>query len=125
MLPNGGCMKVIIAGGRDFNDMNLLIDIMNKLYESGFLELPIEVVCGEARGADLLGRDLAINQQWVIHSFPAKWKTHGKSAGYHRNADMGKFADVLVAFWDGKSRGTKHMIDFMHQLNKPVSITYY
>ena len=38
---------------------------------------------------------------------------HGKKAGYLRNVDMAEYADALVAFWDGKSKGTGHMIDIV------------
>lgn len=43
--------------------------------------------------------------------YPADWKKYGSSAGYIRNDEMAKYADCLIAFWDGKSKGTKHMID--------------
>jgi hypothetical protein len=45
----------------------------------------------------------------------ADWDTYGKSAGYRRNADMAKYSDAVVCFWDGVSKGTKHMIDLARQ----------
>lgn len=60
----------------------------------------------------------------VIH-FPANWDKHGKSAGHIRNAEMAKYADALVAFWDGKSKGTKGMIDYATRCNLRVKVVRY
>lgn len=118
-------MKLIVAGGRDFTDINRMIAELQKLVESGEITDSPELVCGMARGADMLAYSLWANNSMPIHNFPANWNKHGKSAGYKRNQEMGEFADVAVCFWDGKSKGTKHMIDIMHKLNKPVYVVRY
>lgn len=84
--------------------------------------IPDEVVCGEARGPDTIGKEWAIKNQIPVISFPAEWNKYGKRAGMLRNEQMGDYADVLFAFWNGTSRGTKHMIDYMTQLNKEVYV---
>ncbi len=99
-------MKTIIAGGRDFNDYKLLCEYMEELGAG-----VTEIVCGMARGADLLGKRWADENNIPVKEFPADWKTHGKAAGHIRNKEMAKYADTLVAFWDGESRGTKNMIE--------------
>ncbi len=114
-------MKLIVAGGRDFTDYQKLCSILNKILE----HRTFEVVCGEARGADKLGRKFAEENQLKVHSFPADWDTHGKSAGYIRNKAMAEFSDACVAFWDGKSRGTKHMIDLATQMSIKVIVVKY
>ena len=112
--------KVIIAGGRDFNDYNLLKSkcdfYLSKINEE------IEVVCGGAKGADSLGERYAKEKGLNISYFYADWDLYGKSAGYRRNAEMGNYADALIAFWDGRSKGTKHMIDYalMKKINVRV-----
>ena len=118
-------MKLIVAGGRDFVNTQVMITVLMDLVEKGKIDPNSELVCGMARGADMLAYSLWANHNMKIHTFPADWKTHPRSAGYIRNAEMGNFADVLVAFWDGKSRGTKHMIDIMNKLNKPVYVVRY
>ena len=106
-------MKVIIAGNRTFNNRQLLFDTMDNLD----IEID-EVVCGEARGADTLGKIWAKSKGIPVKSFPAEWDKFGRMAGPIRNRDMGKYADYLVAFWDGKSVGTKDMIFYMQQIGK-------
>ena len=118
-------MKLIVAGGRDFTDANLMIAELKKLVNSGNIPECPELVCGMARGADMLAYSLWANNKMPIHNFPANWDKHGKSAGYKRNQEMGEFADAAVCFWDGNSKGTKHMIDIMNKLNKPVYIVRY
>ena len=60
-----------------------------------------------------------------IHEFPADWEFYGKRAGFVRNKEMAALADVGLGFWDGKSKGTKHMIDEMKRLNKPLYVVRY
>ena len=56
--------------------------------------------------------------------FNADWNKHGRAAGPMRNKQMADYADVLIAVWDGQSKGTKNMIDQMNKLNKPVFIVW-
>ena len=131
-------MRVIIAGGRDFNDFKLLESNINKIFKqlsdekliSIYVnESNIEIICGKARGADILGEQFAKEYKLSIKYFPADWNTYGKSAGYRRNAEMANYAKedngVLIAFWDGKSKGTKHMIDLAKSNNIRVFIINY
>jgi len=110
--------KVIIAGGRDFADYALLEKEANKL------DIDI-VVCGMAKGADALGFQYATKYKIGLKKFYPDWDTYGKSAGHIRNREMGDYADILLAFWDGKSKGTKGMIEYMKKLNKPTIVVEY
>ena len=96
-------MKVIIAGCRTLIDYTFVKNEIDKLN----LDIT-EVVCGEARGADTLGKQYAIEHNIPVKSFPADWSRLGRAAGIIRNHQMGDYADYLIAFWDGKSRGTRH-----------------
>lgn len=118
-------MKLIVAGGRDFVNTQVMITVLTDLVEKGKIDPNPELVCGMARGADMLAYSLWANNRMPIHKFPADWNTHGKSAGYRRNVEMGNFADAAVCFWDGVSKGTKHMIDIMEKLGKPVYVIRY
>lgn len=114
-------MNIIVAGGRDFDDYQLLSEKLDKMFQN----ITPTIICGEANGADLLGRRYAREHNLMIRSFPANWKELGKRAGFVRNEVMAEVADGLVAFWDGKSKGTKHMIETMQKMNKPVRIIKY
>lgn len=115
--------RVIIAGGRDFNDYPLLAKTMDEL----LVNIPDEiiVVSGTAKGADTLGERYAVERGYSIYTFSADWKKYGKRAGFLRNEEMAKNADALVAFWDGESRGTKHMIDLALRYQLKVRVKKY
>ena len=113
--------KVIIAGSRSYDKG---ICYIHEILEE--LCIPVnEVVCGMAIGADLAGKAWAEDRGIPIKEFPANWSKYGKRAGILRNIEMGDYADELVALWDGKSRGTKHMIDYMTKLGKPTHVHYF
>jgi hypothetical protein len=114
-------MKVIIAGSRNFNDYNLLKSSCDNLLTQ-FNN--IEIVSGTARGADKLGEKYAREKGYGIKQFPANWNL-GKSAGYIRNDEMAQYSDMLIAFWDGTSKGTKHMIDLANKRSIKVEIVNY
>lgn len=102
-------MKVIIAGGRDFDDFDLVENAMSPLRRR--VRLDMEVVSGRAKGADRLGELWAEVYRVKVIQYPADWDQYGKAAGHKRNYAMARYADVLMAFWDGESRGTRNMID--------------
>lgn len=101
-------MKVIIAGSRSFDDYETLKERCN-YYLQGFGD--IEIVSGGARGADTLAERYAKEHGYKFTPFSAEWDKYGKSAGFRRNIDMANYGDALIAFWNGKSRGTRHMIE--------------
>jgi hypothetical protein len=114
-------IKVIIAGSRDFDNYNELCKFCDYVLQN---QKEIEIVSGTARGADQLGEKYAIEREYPIKQFPADWSI-GKSAGYIRNEEMAKYADALIAFWDGKSKGTEHMINLAKKYKLKIKINYY
>ncbi len=110
-------MRVIIAGSRGITDLATVA----KAYRASGFEAT-EIVSGMASGVDRLGETFAKSEGIPIKQFPANWSL-GKKAGYLRNVEMANYADALVAVWDGKSRGTKHMIDIATAKNLKVSLT--
>lgn len=128
-------LRVIIAGSRDFDDfpklMNNCIDILFKITDQHSDLDKIRIVSGTARGADQLGEQYAKITGYKVSRFPADWDGLGKRAGYVRNAEMAKFAvadgncGVLIAFWDCKSRGTKHMVDLAEKNGLEIHIVRF
>jgi len=114
-------IRVIVAGGRDFADYTFLKSKLDKL----FSEKTVIVVSGMAKGADSLGERYAHENKLVVSYFPALWHKFGTQAGFIRNTEMAKNADACVCFWDGKSVGTKHMIDTAEQMNLNLRIIHY
>lgn len=111
-------LKVIVAGSRTFNDYEYLSKELD-IRIPPFIE---EIVSGDARGADRLGARWAQEHGFNVKHFPAKWDEYGKAAGIIRNHQMGDYADSLIAFWDGKSNGTKDMINYMREKGKHVEV---
>lgn len=117
--------KVIIAGSRGFSNYKLLREQCNKLLREKRKTNNIIIVSGHARGADTLGEKYAQDEGFALEIYPAQWKKLGKQAGYRRNEQMAEVADALIAFWDGSSKGTKHMIDIMNEKNLLVRVVEY
>lgn len=101
-------LKIIVAGSREFNDYELLEEKLNFYIGK---HKNIEIISGTARGADRLGERYAIEKGFSLQKFPADWQKYGKRAGYLRNEDMARYATHAVIFWDGRSKGTAHMIE--------------
>jgi hypothetical protein len=113
-------MQVIVAGSRSFTDYSFLERKLTHLFSR--CSDSIGIVSGTARGADMLGERYAAEHGMRITRFPADWDRYKKSAGYRRNVAMAQFADALVAFWDGHSRGTGHMIDLAREYGLRVRV---
>jgi YspA, cpYpsA-related SLOG family len=110
-------MKIIIAGSRDVTSYEAVAAAVQHSTWA-----PTEVVSGCARGVDSLGESWARNHGVAVKDFPANWAEHGVRAGPLRNLDMAEYADALIAVWNGRSAGTRHMIESMHRRGKPVFI---
>ena len=113
-------MRTIIAGSRIIDYYPSLIIAIDKC---GWI--PTVVISGMARGADYLGIRYANTNSIPLEKHPALWDVYGKSAGYQRNAEMADVADALIALWDGKSKGTKHMIECAGQRMLKIHIEYF
>lgn len=114
-------MKVIIAGGRRFYDYDLLKRKCDYFLRD---KKGVEIVSGNAKGADELGERYAKEMVYPIKLFKADWKL-GRFAGFLRNREMANYADALIAFWDGKSRGTKNMIEEAKEKGLLIRIVKY
>ena len=125
-------LRIIVAGSRTFKDYeklsDTLMEYLGSIDGSDLVDDPSQVkfISGTARGADTLGEQFDYAWGYDVIRFPANWDTYGKSAGYRRNADMAKYASekngVLFAFWDGRSRGTKSMIDLGNRYGLEVHV---
>lgn len=117
--------KVIIAGGRHFDNYQLLKDKCDYYLQNRLKESRVVIVSGHATGADALGERYAQERGLSIDAHPADWEKHGRAAGPIRNAEMAEVADALIAFWDGQSRGTANMINLAKSKGLKVAIVKY
>ena len=113
-------MKIAIVGSRDFSDMDFARwKIYRFLDERKRQDI---VVSGGARGIDSLAEEVVKQMGMTCTVYEADWQKYGKQAGFIRNRSIINGADYIIAFWDGKSKGTKHSIDLALEQNKPIDI---
>lgn len=112
-------MKTAVVGSRIFADYNKLAAYLDTIKDKITL-----IVSGGAKGADSLGERWAYKNSIPTLIFKPDWSKYGKGAGFIRNEDIVKNSDMILAFWDGKSKGTEHTINLAKQYNKPVHIVH-
>lgn len=114
-------MNILICGGRDYQDretFNAMLD--------GFVDLVEKVIEGGAQGADSLASEWAIINNKDHVKVPADWDNNGRAAGFIRNQKMINMnPDLVIAFWDGKSKGTKDTISKAKTAKIKTLIVYY
>lgn len=116
--------RILVAGCREYENyaeakkhIDFYISEIRKKYTLIFIS-------GGCRGADMLGERFAKENGYKIEKYPAEWDKYGKGAGLRRNYKMAKISDYIICFWDGKSKGTKSMIEFAKITEKPLRIKY-
>lgn len=114
-------MKLAIIGGRDFNNYKKA----EKVFVNFFDRYTDTIISGGAKGADHIGKTLAESFSKEYIEFPADWEKYGKRAGFIRNSEIIENCDMVLAFWDGESKGTEHSLTVAKQKKKPVFIIYY
>lgn len=119
-------VRIVVFGSRDFNDYDLMHEKLSDYFNSkGWTTGEVEIVEGGARGADRLAERFTREYGLKHTQFLADWETYGKSAGHIRNAEMAKYAQYGVGFWDGKSKGTEGMKNKMLRMGREVHIVMY
>lgn len=111
--------KIIIAGCRTFNNYELLVQACDNILAN---TKDIEIVSGNAKGADYLGEQYAKEKNYKLTLFPANWHENKKAAGPLRNTEMALYADNLILFWDYKSRGSYDMFKKANRYNVETRI---
>ncbi len=119
-------MRLAIVGGRDFDNYGLLESILWDLLRVRRNDIPKDIiVSGGAKGADSLGKKYAKEEELECIEYLPEWKKYGKSAGFLRNQTIVNNCDMVLAFWDGVSRGTADTIEKAKRAKKPTFIIYY
>ena len=106
-------MKVAIIGSRTLHVKNL---------EQYLPQEVTEIVSGGARGIDTCAKNYAVERHIQLTEFLPNYGEYGKSAPLKRNLEIIQYADMVIAFWDGKSHGTKFVIDNCRRMGKEIKI---
>lgn len=106
-------MKVAVIGSRNC--------IVEKL-EEYLPEHTTEIVSGGAKGIDTCAREYALSHGLKLTEFLPEYRRYGKGAPLKRNLKIIEYADFVLAFWDGKSHGTKFVIEHCKKLKIPLQV---
>lgn len=112
-------IKVCICGSRTFHNAGYMRECLDTVLPQGE---EIVILSGVALGADQAGERYAAGKGFKVERFPADWRKNGRSAGMIRNKEMLEAADLVFAFWDGNSPGTKHMIEAATEAGKLAEV---
>ena len=126
-------MKIAVVGSRDFIKESAVEAFIDQILMMEYKNFPcnpyhdltnkdIIIVSGGARGIDKYAETFANRNAIKTKIFEANWNRYGKGAGFIRNQLIIDEAHKVIAFWDGKSKGTKHSIDLAIKGNKPIDI---
>ena len=117
--------RIIVCGCRDFNDQSKIYNTLDEILTS---YSDIEIISGHAKGVDTIAEHYAREHNYPCRIFPADWNKYGKKAGPIRNSQMLKHAlletPIVIAFWNGKSKGTHNMINQAKEKNVQTYIEY-
>ena len=116
--------RIVVAGCRNYNDYSEAKEFIDFCIKNIKNKYTLVFISGGCTGADSLGERYAKENSYTTKYYPAEWNKYGKSAGPKRNEKMAKVGDYVICFWDGKSRGTKSMIEYAKKFNKPIRIKY-
>lgn len=109
-------MMYAVVGSRNFVNYGIVCSILDEYTDI------THIVSGGARGADYLGKKYAEEKNLEYIEFPAEWDKYGRSAGFIRNKDIVNNSDIIIAFWDGISKGTENTINYARKQKKEVRI---
>lgn len=110
-------MKLAIVGCRHYNDYHRFCSEL-----AAYDMKNVEIVSGGCTGVDKLAEKYAHEKRIPVTIFHANWNKFGRRAGPIRNKKLVEYSDAVIAFWDGKSTGTKNTINIAKKEGKPIVI---
>ena len=112
--------KVVIGGCRDYIDYVFFKSRLDEILKDEKEE--IVIISGHCSGVDLMGERYAEENGFRVKLFFPEWKKYGRAAGPIRNKKMVECADLVIAFWDGKSKGTRSLIEYAQNDEKETVV---
>ena len=117
--------KIVIAGCRNYYNYDEAKAYLDDCLADINSKNDIIILSGAANGSDKLGVRYALENNFRVELFLPEWDKYGKSAGPKRNKLMAQACDYVICFWDGESSGTRSMIDYAKEYNKPLFIKMF
>ena len=118
-------VNITIIGSRNFDNYEFVENIVSAVI-ADFAEQTnsdaITIVSGGAKGTDLLAERFAKQHSFPMLIFRPDYKSYGKAAPIRRNREILEHSDMVIAFWDGASKGTRYMIENAEKLNIPSKV---
>lgn len=112
-------MRIAIGGCRDYEEYREFCEFVSMCMEKMERE-EVVILSGHCSGVDLMAERYAAENGITLEIFPANWAKYGRAAGPVRNKQMVERADAVIAFWDGKSKGTASLLQYAKKLRKQV-----
>ena len=124
LRARAGMVNVCVVGSRSLRDAAVVKRVLDRLGNVPLIAdaTSVQFICGCAQGADTLGQQWAEQHQYKTFLYPPDYEAYKGQprhvAPFRRNIEMAKVTDIVIAFWDGKSRGTQHMLNTCADLNQ-------
>lgn len=108
-------MKVAVVGSRSLSEIEI----------AGYIpDNTEEIVSGGAVGVDNCAAEYARSRGIRLTVFLPQYKDFGRAAPIVRNRQIVDYADKIIVFWDGKSKGTLSVIKYAQKIRKPFEVIY-
>lgn len=115
-------MKIAVIGSRDFEGIDLIDDYLDS--ELSMLT-ELSLISGGASGVDAVAKAYARSRAITFIELKADWKAYGRAAGPIRNKQIIDMADSIYAFWDERSKGTAHVMEYALRIGKPCQVVVF
>ena len=115
-------IKIAVGGCRDYNDFDFICKSLDEYLSNYESDDTIIILSGHCSGVDSAAEQYASLKGFETIIFPAEWKKYGRAAGPVRNKQMVESSDIVIAFWDEKSKGTKSLINLAKKAGKTLIV---
>ena len=106
-------MKLAIIGSRGIDNVDLSVYVNESV---------TEIVSGGAKGIDTAAKEYAIANNIKLTEFLPDYQHYGRGAPLRRNIRIIEYSDKVIAFWDGKSKGTEFVIKECKKCGKDIAV---
>lgn len=111
-------MKIAIVGSRNPGNINIANEIEKRIN----IRNVEAIISGGAKGIDTLAAEYAKKNDVQLIEYRPDYAKHGRAATFIRNRQIIENSDMVVAFWNGESRGTKYSIDYANKIGRKTLI---